>query len=92
MNNREQQLLQIGFIKNEYQKCYGLYKYDVSWHIDFWKLEDYNDQKWNILIDDIYYDLKVTKEEYYNELRNSEGYKLAQKELKQKLYTNETTR
>ena len=64
MNNREKTLKEIGFIKNEYQKSYGLYKYDASWHVDFWKLEEYNDQKWNILIDDICYDLKITKEEY----------------------------
>lgn len=86
MNNRETTLTEIGFTKNGYQKSYALYKYDASWYIDFWKLEEYDDQKWNILIDDILYDIKVTKEQYYKELRSSKGYILAKKE---KLKTEE---
>jgi hypothetical protein len=85
MNSREQQLLSIGFKKNEHQQCFQLSKHDECWYIDFWKISDYNDKKWNILIEDIRYDFTETKKQYFEGLRSSAGYELAQKEIKQKL-------
>jgi hypothetical protein len=85
MSSREQQLLSLGFKKNEHQRCFQLSKYEEQWHIDFWRLTDYTDQKWNILIEDIRYDLSEVKKQYFEGLRQSHGYELARKEVKKKL-------
>lgn len=85
MNSREQQLLSLGFKKNEQMECYAMCKYDAVWKVDFRRILSYNDQKWNILIEDVRYDLTETKKQYFEGLRSSLGYELAQKELKKKL-------
>ena len=85
MNNREQQLLQMGFKYNPHQLQYELSKYEVLYRVEIWKLTDYTDRKWNILIEDIKYDLQEVKKRYYEDLRMSYGYNLAEKEIKKKL-------
>ncbi len=65
MNKREQQLLQLKFVKNEDQQSFCLSKYDSTWYVDFWKIIEYTDQKWNILIEDIRYDIESVKNSYY---------------------------
>lgn len=85
MSNREQQLLKIGFKKNEQMECYTMCKYDALWVVYFRQILNYNDHKWDILIEDKRYDLIETKEQYFEGLRSSSGYELAQKELKKKL-------
>jgi len=85
MKNREQQLLQMGFKYNPHQLQYELSKYEVLYRVEIWKLTDYTDHKWNILIEDIKYDLQEVEKRYYEDLRMSYGYNLAEKEIKKKL-------
>lgn len=85
MNIREQQLLQLGFEKIEHQQTFYLYKYDSTWYVDFYKISDYTDHKWSILIEDIKYDLETVKKQYYDNLRQHSAYHFAQKEIRQKL-------
>lgn len=85
MSNREQQLLQIGFKKNEHQQCFSLYKYDKTWIINFWDLENFTDEEWE---DDIEYTknvIKSVKRRYKKYLREHEAYYFAEKEFKKKL-------
>lgn len=44
---REQQLLDLGFVRNDDQQSYILYKYGHHWYVDFWELTDYGDIYWN---------------------------------------------
>ena len=85
MNNREQQLLQLGFKKSEQQQTFYLSKYEQGWYIDFWKISDYTDHKWNILMEDIKYDLETVKKQYYDDLKQHPAYDFAVKEFKKKL-------
>lgn len=85
LTNRELELLQMGFKRNVNQTAYILFKYDSNWYVDFWKLTDYTDHKWNILIEDIYYDLEMVKKQYYDDLKRHSAYKFHEKEIKQKI-------
>ena len=85
MNTKEQQLLQLGFTKNEDQQTFCLSKYDSTWYVDFWKISDYTDHKWSILIEDIKYDLEMVKKQYYEDLKQHPAYQFRAKEIKQKL-------
>jgi len=85
MNSREIELLKLSFDKNEHQQSFGLSKYEETWYVDFWKIRDYTDHKWNILIEDIKYDLERTKKQYCEALKKSEGYNFAQKEFKKEI-------
>ena len=85
MNNREQQLLQMGFRYNEHQLEYELSKYEVLYRVEIWKLTDYTDHKWNILMEDIKYDLEMVKKQYYDDLKQNPAYYFAVKEFKKKL-------
>ena len=69
LTNRELELLQMGFKHNANQTAYILFKYDSNWYIDFWKLSDYTVHKWNILMEDICYDLQMVKKQYYDDLK-----------------------
>ena len=80
LTNRELELLQMGFRYNEHQLEYELSKYDSTWYVDFWKLSDYTDHKWNILIEDIKYDLEMVKKQYYDDLKQHPAYSFAVKE------------
>jgi hypothetical protein len=83
--NREIELLQLGFKKNYDQQTFYLYKYDLSWYVDYSKILDYSDHKWNILIEDMKYDLQESKKMFYKHLRMSSGYNLAGKDIRNKL-------
>ena len=85
LTNRELELLQMEFKRNENQTAYILFKYDSNWYVDFWKLSDYTDHKWNILMEDIKYDLEMVKKQYYDDLKRHSAYNFAQKEIKKKL-------
>ena len=85
LTNRELELLQMGFTRNANQTAYILFRYDSNWYVDFWKISDYTDHKWNILIEDIKYDLKMVKKQYYDDLKRRSAYKFAQKEIKQQI-------
>ena len=85
LTNRELELLQMGFKRNANQTAYILFIYDSNWYVDFWKLTDYTDHKWSILMEDICYYLKMVKKWYLEELNRSDGKKFAQKQIKQQI-------
>ena len=85
LKQREIQLLQMGFTRNANQTAYILFKYDSNWYVDFWKLSDYTDHKWNILMEDIKYDLEMVKKQYYDDLKRHSAYKLCEKQIKQQI-------
>ena len=85
MNKREIDLLKLNFEKNEHQKSFQLSKYDSSWYVDFWKISDYTDHKWNILIEDIKYDLEMVKKQYFDDLRQHPAYQFRAKEIKRQI-------
>jgi len=85
LTNRELELLQIGFRYNEHQLEYTLSKYDVLYRVEIWKLSDYDDHKWSILMEDICYDLQMVKKQYYDDLKRHSAYTFAQKEIKQQI-------
>jgi hypothetical protein len=85
MKSREHQLLRLGFHLNEHQDCYILSRYDKLWYVEFWKIADYNSSQWNILIDDLIYDIQEVKKQYYNDLREHSAYKLREKEDKKQI-------
>ena len=85
LTNRELELLQMGFRYNEHQLEYELSKYEVLYRVEIWKLTDYTDHKWNILMEDIKYDLETVKKQYYDDLKRHSSYNFAQKEMKKKL-------
>ena len=80
LTNRELELLQMGFRYNEHQLEYELSKYEVLYRVEIWKLTDYTDHKWNILMEDIKYDLEMVKKQYYDDLKRHSAYKFAVKE------------
>ena len=80
LTNRELELLQTGFKRNANQTAYILFKYDSNWYVDFFKLSDYTDHKWNILMEDIKYDLQMVKKQYYDDLKQHPAYNFAAKE------------
>ena len=85
LTNRELELLQMGFRYNEHQLEYELSKYEVLYRVEIWKLTDYTDHKWNILMEDIKYDLEMVKKQYYDDLKQHPAYDFAVKEFKKKL-------
>ena len=85
LTNRELKLLQMEFKRNENQTAYILFKYDSNWYVDFWKLSDYTDHKWNILMEDIKYDLEMVKKQYYDDLKRHSSYNFVQKQIKQQI-------
>lgn len=85
LTNRELELLYMGFKRNANQTAYILFKYDSNWYVDFRKLTDYTDHKWNILIEDIYYDLEMVKKQYYDDLKRHSAYKFREKQIKQQI-------
>lgn len=85
IKERKIDLCKLGFEANEHQKCFSLSKYNSTWYIDFWKISEYTDHKWNIFIEDIKYDLKTIKNQYYDDLKQHPAYNFAQKEFKKKL-------
>lgn len=85
MNTREIQLRKLGFVSNQHEQAYTLSKYNNCWFIDFWKIIDYNDYKWDIIINELVCELEKSKIDFTNHLKGSEGYNFAQKEFKKKL-------
>ena len=85
VKNRELELLQMGFRYNEHQLEYELSKYDCLYRVEKFKFEAYTDHKWNILMEDIKYDLQMVKKQYYDDLKQHPAYDFAVKEFKKKL-------
>ena len=85
MNSREQQLLKLNFKKNEHQQTYNTLKYDRQYYVNFWEIEELDDYEWNSLIENLIRGFKTSKKQYFEGLRQSPGYELAQKKRKKKL-------
>jgi hypothetical protein len=85
MNSREIDLLKLNFEKNEHQRSFQLSKYDSTWYVDFWKISDYTEHKWSILIEDIKYDLEMVKKQYFDDLRQHPAYQFRAKEIKRQI-------
>lgn len=85
ITDREVQLLRMDFYLNEHQDCYILFKYDSTWYVDFNKITGYNSSEWNILIDDLIYEIQETEKWFMRDLKESEGYNFAKKEMRHKL-------
>ena len=85
MNSREIDLLKLGFKINNDQRSYQLSKYGETWYVDFWKITDYDNSKWSIFMDDIRYDLREVKKQYYEDLREHPAYFLAAQENKKQI-------
>jgi hypothetical protein len=85
ITSREIQLLRLGFHLNEHQDCYILYKYDITCYTEFWKIADYKQNRWDVFIANLIYDLQTAKKQFYVDLRASEGYKLRAKEDKKQI-------
>ena len=83
MNNREKQLLDLGFEKNDHQKCFSKWKYNCSWITDFWDLEVLSDERWNIHIENYKKYLKEAKIELENDELYLLGEKSAEKRIEQ---------
>ena len=47
MKNREIELYKLGFKKNEHQFTFHMYKYDMSWYVDFFSVYEPDDEFWN---------------------------------------------
>ena len=82
---RRQELLSMGFKELKGAEAYRLEKYYETWYVDFWKITDYDDNKWNILIEDIKHDVTSVRNDYFEHLKQSEGYIFSQKRITDKL-------
>lgn len=85
MKNREIELYKLGFKKNEHQFIFHMYKYDMSWYVDFFSIYEPDDEFWNDYLEGVKIDLIMAKKEYLEELNRSEGKKFAQKQIKQQI-------
>lgn len=85
MNNREKQLLDLGFEKNDHQKCFSKWKYNCSWITDFWDLKVLSDERWNIHIENYKKHLKEAKIELENDELYLLGVKTAEKRIEQQI-------
>lgn len=85
MKNREIELYQLGFKKNNDQFTFHMYKYNMSWYVDFFSVYEPDDEFWNDYLKGVKIDLTMAKKEYLEELNRSDGKKFAQKEIKQKI-------
>lgn len=85
MKNREIELYKLGFTKNEHQYTFHMYKYGQSWNVDFYSVYEPDEEFWQDYLKGLKSDLQEVKKRYYEDLRMSYGYNLAEKEIKQKL-------
>jgi len=85
---REQQLLELGFEKNEDQQIYDFYDAatDSDWYVNFWQLDkvEYLEKSWDELIDiistDIFIGLPRRREKKIQEaieFLTEQGYKVS---------------
>lgn len=85
MKSREQQLLSLGFERNDDQRCFHQFKHNSTWTFDFWDVEELSDRKWNISIENY----KKYLHEAKTELESNElyllGVYLAEKRIKQQI-------
>lgn len=85
MDSREIELKKLGFIANEDQQCYGLYKYDCNWYVNYWDIRDLSNNDWYILVEYLKKDIQVSKKGLKLDEMYIAGRISAEKELKKKL-------
>lgn len=85
ISSREKQLLQLGFKRNKHQRCFHQWKYDCSWIIDFWDLEELSDERWNIHIENYEFYLEKAKKELESEEKYLLGVESAEKRKGQQI-------
>jgi hypothetical protein len=85
IKKRQIELLKLGFERNDDQQSWISFKYDQNWYVDFFKVRDFNEEKWADCIESI-------KRAYIrgkNRIEWSElyllGVKSAEKRIKQKI-------
>lgn len=83
--SREIELFKLGFEKNEHQYCFHSFQNGSSWVVDFHDIYEPDDVFWDSYLIGLKEELKVSEREYHEELKNSDGYKFAQKEIKKLL-------
>ena len=85
MNNREQQLLQLGFTKNEHQQCFHQWKHYSSWLVDFRDVYEPINYDWGCFIENLKYQFKQAEKALKQEELYILGFNSAQKGFKNKL-------
>ncbi len=85
LKQREIQLYQLGFKKNSHQFTFHMYKYDMSWYVDFYSVCEPDDEFWNDYLEGVRIDLIMAEKEYYDDLKRHSAYKLHEKQIKQKI-------
>ena len=83
--NRERQLKDLGFEKNEHQRCFYQWKYGCGWTINFSDLEENDNIKWELSLKNYKKILIEAKKEQEESELYILGRKSAEKELKQKI-------
>ena len=85
LKQREIQLYQLGFKKNNDQFTFHMYKYDMSWYVDFFSVYEPDEEFWNDYLEGVRIDLIMAEKEYYDDLKRHSAYKLHEKQIKQKI-------
>jgi hypothetical protein len=85
IKKREQQLLNLGFDKNDHQRCFHKFKYNCSFTFDFHDVEEASYVQWGIKMKNYKKYLQESKTELENNELYLLGYGLAQKQIKQKI-------
>ena len=85
LKGREIELFKLGFVKNEHQLCYGMYKYDSSWIVDFRDIYESTNYDWNCHIENLKFELRETKKQYFKEVKESFTYNFSQKQFKKEI-------
>ena len=85
LKQREIQLYQLGFKKNSHQFTFHMYKYDMSWYVDFYSVYEPDDEFWNDYLEGVKEDLEMVKKQYYDDLKRHSAYKLCEKQIKQQI-------
>lgn len=85
MENREHQLLRLGFEKNTHQETFIAFKYDRHWYVDFWEIGELDGYEWSFLIEDLIKGFKRAEKHWIEGLREHPAYSFAEKELKKQI-------
>ena len=85
MNSREIELKKLGFELNNDQRCFHQWKYNSSWTFDFWTVEEFSDNRWNIAIENYKEYLKEAKKILESDYTYTLGVKSAQKQFKKEI-------
>lgn len=85
IKEREKQLLSLGFKRNDHQRCFHQYKYSSDWTFDFWDVEELDDTRWSISVENYKKYLQEAKTELESDELYLLGVKSAEKRIKQQI-------